>query len=96
LGALWPFSFNAFLGRALAGFLPALERFFIVSARTLTKGIVAGQDSNGHGRARPIGDHLNHAMPHAVPRRAAHAIRSRGRASLQLRAIEGGPDLERF
>jgi hypothetical protein len=49
LEALRPFGFNAFLDRASAGLLPALERFFIASTRTLTKGIVAVQDSNGHG-----------------------------------------------
>jgi hypothetical protein len=45
LGALRPFAFKAFLGRALACLLPTRERFFIASTRTLTTGIVAGHSS---------------------------------------------------
>ena len=49
LGALRPFSFSAFLGRALAALLSSLERFFIASALTLRAIIVAGQNGTGHG-----------------------------------------------
>jgi hypothetical protein len=48
-GPLRPFAFKPSMGRALARLPAARERFFITVARTLTKGIVSGQDSNGHG-----------------------------------------------
>jgi hypothetical protein len=49
LVTLRPLSFNVARRRTLADLPPALGRFFIASARTLTKGIVAGQGSNSHG-----------------------------------------------
>ena len=50
LGALFRFSLDALLNRALACLLPAaLERFFIASTRAQGQDIISGRSGTGHG-----------------------------------------------
>ena len=49
LGALRPLGFTAIRRRALAGLLPALERFFIAATRARGTGHRNGPESTGYG-----------------------------------------------